>query len=69
MHMDPSRVRSRYAAINLDEYERALFDALVNYTGMSRATLLRQLALKEALETLGINDLAATGTSVAHHAE
>lgn len=69
MHMDPSRVRSRYAAINLDEYERALFDALVNYTGMSRATLLRQLALKEALETLGIHEIAATEASVARMAE
>lgn len=69
MHMDPSRVRSRYAAINLDKYERELFDALVNYTGMSRGALLRQLALKEALETLGIGDPPATNASVARSAE
>lgn len=57
MHQDTRRIRSRYAAINLDEYEAKVIDALVDYTGMSKATLLRQLVLKEALETLGVGDL------------
>ena len=33
-------------------------DALVDYTGIERASLLRQLVLKEALETLGVADLS-----------
>lgn len=58
MYQDPKRVRSRYAALNLDQYEAQLIDALVEYTGIDRASLLRQLVLKEALETLGVADLS-----------
>ncbi|MGE6581946.1 hypothetical protein ACQKD0_13165 [Vreelandella aquamarina] len=57
MHQDSRRIRHRYAAINLDDYEAKLIDALVDYTGLSKATLLRQLVLKEALETLGVSDI------------
>jgi len=57
MYQDPKRVRERYGAINLDQYEARLIDALVDYTGLDKAALLRQLVLKEALETLGIADL------------
>ena len=57
MYQDPKRVRARYGAINLDEYEARLIDALVDYTGIDKAALLRQLVLKEALETLGVADL------------
>ena len=58
MDQDPKRVRTRYAALNLDQYEAQLIDALVDYTGIERASLLRQLVLKEALETLGVADLS-----------
>jgi hypothetical protein len=61
MHQDTRRIRQRYAAINLDEYEARLIDALVDYTGMSKATLLRQLILKEALDTLGVGDIVSVG--------
>lgn len=60
MYQDPKRVRSRYAALNLDQYEAQLIDALVDYTGIDRASLLRQLVLKEALETLGVADLSVS---------
>ena len=60
MHQDTRRIRQRYAAINLGDYEAKLIDALVDYTGMSKATLLRQLVLKEALETLGVSDIVNT---------
>lgn len=60
MYQDPKRVRTRYAALNLDQYESQLIDALVDYTGIERASLLRQLVLKEALETLGLADLPVT---------
>ena len=58
MYQDPKRVRTRYAALNLDQYEAQLIDALVDYTGIERASLLRQLVLKEALETLGVADIS-----------
>jgi len=57
MYPDPKRVRSRYAALNLDQYETQLIDALVAYTGIDKAVLVRQLVIKEALETLGVADL------------
>lgn len=60
MYPDPKRVRSRYAALNLDQYEAQLIDALVAYTGIDKAALLRQLVIKEALETLGVADLDLT---------
>ena len=60
MHQDSRRIRHRYAAINLDDYEAKLIDALVDYTGLSKATLLRQLVLKEALDTLGVSDIVAS---------
>ena len=60
MYQDPTRVRTRYAALNLDQYEAQLIDALVDYTGIERASLLRQLVLKEALETLGVADLSVS---------
>ncbi|GEK74210.1 MULTISPECIES: hypothetical protein [Halomonas] len=56
MYQDPKRVRTRYGSINLDEYEARLIDALADYTGIERAALLRQLVLKEALETLGLDE-------------
>tara|TARA_R110000850_G_scaffold97238_4_gene203001 strand:- start:278 stop:490 length:213 start_codon:yes stop_codon:yes gene_type:complete len=60
MYQDPKRVRTRYSALNLDQYEAQLIDALVDYTGIERATLLRKLVLKEALETLGVADLSVS---------
>lgn len=60
MYQDTKRVRHRYSGINLDEYEARLIDALVDYTGLERATLLRQLVLKEAIECLGLDDLHTT---------
>lgn len=55
MYGDPKRIRRRYCGINLDEYEARLIDALVDYTGTERAALLRQLAIREAVETLGLD--------------
>ncbi|WP_161491455.1 hypothetical protein [Vreelandella lionensis] len=48
MHQDTRRIRQRYAAINLDDYEAKLIDALVDYTGMSKATLLRQFGAERS---------------------
>lgn len=55
MYRDPKRIRHRYGSINLDQYEARLVDALVDYTGIERGALLRQLVLREAMETLGVD--------------
>lgn len=65
MYQDPKRIRRRYGAINLDDYEARLVDALVDYTGMERSTLLRQLVLREAIETVGLDvDMQTHGRRV-----
>jgi hypothetical protein len=52
MYQDSKRIRKNRATLNLDDYEQALIDALVNYTGLDQAILLRQLAMQEARELL-----------------
>lgn len=65
MYQDPKRIRRRYGSINLDEYEARLVDALVEYTGVERATLLRQLVMREAVETVGLDvDMKTHGRRV-----
>lgn len=52
MYQDPKRIRKHRATMNLDDYEQALIIALVNYTGIDQADLLRRLALEQARELL-----------------
>lgn len=58
MYTDPQRVRRPYARLNLDRYESKLLDALVEYTGMGRAELIRQLVMREALDVCGLESHA-----------
>lgn len=53
MYQDSKRIRKHRATMNLDDYEQALIVALVNYTGIEQAELLRRLALEQARELLG----------------
>ncbi|WP_110675936.1 hypothetical protein [Salinicola sp. RZ23] len=57
MHQDSKRLKAHRTGINLDEYEDNLIDALVDYTGIEKATLLRQMVMREALEMLGVRDI------------
>ncbi|MEH6564589.1 MAG: hypothetical protein V7756_04605 [Halopseudomonas sp.] len=52
MYADPKRIKKHRATLNLDDYELALIEALVAYTGLDRATVLRQLAMAEARDLL-----------------
>lgn len=63
MYQDPKRIRKHRVGINLDDYEAALVQALVNYTGHDRASLLRQLliAQMEAVLLPTPNSMAASG--------
>ena len=57
MHQDPKRIRKHRATLNLDDYEQALIDALVNYTGLDQAALLRILAMREAKDMFLSDDM------------
>ncbi|RGP54397.1 MULTISPECIES: hypothetical protein [Pseudomonadaceae] len=52
MKQDVKRLRTHRATMNLDDYEQKLIDALVDYTGLSQAEVLRRLAMTEAHEML-----------------
>lgn len=48
MYQDVNRIRHHRVSINLDEQENKLIDALVEYTGCQKSTLIRQLVMAEA---------------------
>lgn len=52
MYPDAKRIRKHRSTLSLDDYEQDLINALVNYTGMEKAQILRTLALAEARELL-----------------
>lgn len=57
MYPDPKRVRDHRVTLRFDDYEHDLIVVLANYNGEQTATLLRQLALREAKALLeGGND-------------
>lgn len=60
MYQDPKRIRKNRVSLNLDDYEAALIQALVDYTGTDRSSLMRQMLIAQA-ETV----LLPTGESVA----
>lgn len=55
MYQDPKRVRSHKCTVYLDEYEAAIIQAHANYSGVSRAEMMRQLMLQQAREAFGID--------------
>lgn len=52
MYSDTKRLRSHRVTVNLDDYEAAVINALVNYTGTPPSTLLRQMLFAQAQEVL-----------------
>lgn len=54
MYPDPKRIRNNRLTLRFDDYEHELITALANYQGEQPATLLRQLVMREAVATLGI---------------
>lgn len=69
MYQDTKRIRKTRVSINLDDYEAALIQALVDYTGHDRASLLRHMliAQMEAVLLATPNSMTATANiSEAH---
>ena len=65
MYQDPKRVRTK-ATVYLDQYEADVITAMANYLGLPKAEVMRQMLMKEAQETLGI-DLGAVQPTVTAH--
>jgi hypothetical protein len=48
MYQDPKCIRKQRVSLNLDDYEAAANNALVDYTGTHRVSLLRQMLIAQA---------------------
>lgn len=59
MYSDPSLIRKHFVKLSLSDREAALIDALCNYTGEQKATLLREMLLKRAEEVLHVGNFGA----------
>lgn len=55
MYPDPKRVRSNKHTVYLDEYETAIIQAHANYAGLPLATVMRDMMIRGAQETLGLS--------------
>lgn len=60
MYQDPRRIRTRYSALNLDDYEAMVIDALIAISGLPKAELVRRLLMKGAQDVLGASDVLDT---------
>lgn len=63
MYPDPARVRIHRYNVRLDQYEHDYLQSLANLIGISPATLIRQLALKQALADLTLEPQLMTITA------
>lgn len=54
MYKDPRRLKASRINVNLDHFEDNLIEALVAYTGTEKATLVRELVMRAALDLLGV---------------
>ena len=52
MYQDPSKIRNHIVKIRLNDDEAALIDAIVNYTGEQKATLVREMLMQQAGKVL-----------------
>jgi len=63
MYQDSKRIRKHRATLSFDDYEQDLINALVNYTGVEKAQILRVLAMTEARELLLPESILSTAVS------
>ena len=52
MYTDPTRIRSHVVKVRLSEEEARLIQALTDYTGEQKASLIRDLVLERAMEIM-----------------
>lgn len=55
MYRDHRRLKTARVGINLDKFEDDLIEALSAYTGTEKATLVRQLVMRGAMDLLGVS--------------
>ena len=52
MYSDPTKIRSHVVKLRLSDEEHRLVQALVDYTGEQKASLLREILLEQAASIL-----------------
>lgn len=63
MYPDPARVRVHRSIIRLNQYEHDYLQSLANLLGTAPATLIRELALKQALADITLEPQLMTPTA------
>ncbi|OHV11178.1 hypothetical protein [Kushneria phosphatilytica] len=57
MYQDTRRLKAHRTGINLDEFEDNLIEALAAYTGVEKATLMREMVMRGAMDMLGVSSV------------
>lgn len=63
MYPDPKRVRIHRYNVRLNQYEHDYLQSLANLVGTSPATLIRELALQQALADITLEPQLMTPTA------
>jgi len=62
MYADPSNIRDVVIRVRLNDAEAKLLDAVTEYTGQQKSTLMRELFIEQARLVLsGFADVGASG--------
>lgn len=62
MYSDPSNIRDVVIRVRLNDAEAKLLDAVTEYTGQQKSTLMRELFIEQAKLVLGgFADIGSTG--------
>lgn len=64
MYSDPALIRKHFVKLSLSDREAALLDALCNYTGEQKASLIREMVLRKAEEVLHVEEFAAAAPAM-----
>lgn len=64
MYADPKLIRRHVIAVRLNDKERDLVDALVQYTGAEKAAYIRELVLSMAVDVLHGTDSASSSSQL-----
>lgn len=61
MYADPSLIRDHNVKLSFNDHEHDLIQAWVKYTGVEKASFIRELVLEQARLDLGVEAPASEG--------
>lgn len=64
MYTDPALIRKHFVKLSLSDREAALLEALCAYTGEQKASLIREMVLRQAEEVLHGGNSGPSGSEM-----